>query len=128
MVRAKPGMEDRGVGRRITIAVHATQAGISLVHGAAISAGVEVAGGASGESVAAKLHFPEECLAQRDCSSFIADKIVQLSGRWSRNRYGFERTEFSAAFVCGLIGGLISVLCSALIAGLIFCATGIVAL
>ena len=44
---------------------------ISLVDGAAVSAGIKVAGGASGIAVAAKLHFPEKCFAQRDCRRFI---------------------------------------------------------
>src|SRR5689334_442435 len=115
MVGAKSRMKDRGVRSRVPTAVNAAQAWISLVHGAAVRAGIEVTGSAGGKAVTAELHVPEKCFAQRDCGLLIANHITQLSRGGTRNRNCPQSSEL--ALVIGRVVGRLVVSASAFITG-----------
>ena len=65
-----------------------------------------MAGGARRESVAAKLHLPEECLAQSDCRGLITDHVIQFARSRARHGDRLERPKF-AAFAGLVPAGLI---------------------
>jgi hypothetical protein len=75
VVRTKARVESSWVSGRETIAINATQARISLVAGTAVRPCIEVSGCARSFAVAAKLHFPEECLAQGDSCIFVFNYV-----------------------------------------------------
>src|SRR5579864_3038726 len=52
-----------------------------------------MAGCAGRLAVAAKLHFPEESLAQRDGRILILSQVGKLSRRWPRDSNGFQRSQ-----------------------------------
>jgi hypothetical protein len=75
VVRTKARVESSRVSGRETIAIDTTQARVSLVAGTAVRPCIEVAGSAGSFAVAAKLHFPEECLAQGDSCVLVFNYV-----------------------------------------------------